>query len=351
MAEYYVRSTGGSDGNTGLSFAQGWATLAYAFSNSTTSDTLYVCATDANPFSLSTAFTVTSGRQFIGCDLTDGSPYNGTGKARIEQTGFFQNTVTTTTANNNTLWQDICFDGNGQYGQSFEMTGPSQIYNYMFRGCDFIDSTYDGVKINTSSTLGVVHYGLCFHNCNIYDNGYYGINIVNNSTQAPHVLMSNCTVRDNYSTNIYLAPPAAILLFNCRIFGSGSRGVDFGHNDSQANIQHSIIALNSSDGIRVNNGGTFRPLTVFNSIIAHNGGYGITNWTASGASWEGASHNCFYNNTSGNLSPYMNGGVLPGYGNVTTDPQFTSIVSGSEDFTLQSSSPCINAGYGYEGGQ
>jgi len=51
------------------------------------------------------------------------------------------------------------------------------------------------------------------------------------------------------------------------------------------------------------------------------------------------------------LSSYINGGVLPGYGNVTTDPLFESIVSGSEDFSLQSTSPCLNAGYGYEGGK
>ena len=48
MAIKYVRATGGSDANDGLSFANGWATLAYAFyslnpNRIARGDTLAIC--------------------------------------------------------------------------------------------------------------------------------------------------------------------------------------------------------------------------------------------------------------------------------------------------------------------
>ena len=350
MSEYYVRSTGGSDGNTGLTFAQGWSTLAYAFSNSSANDILYICSTEASPFSLTSTWTVTSEREYIGCDLTDGSPYNGTGKAHIKKTSGTATMVQTTTVNKDTLWQDICFDGNNTTYNVFTMNGTVDTYNYMFRNCDFKDSYDRGVKISITSTLGVRHYSVCFHNCNIYGHYFSGLYVDQPSGSCLHVVMSNCSIYDNGYHNIQFDVPASLSLFNCRVFTSSSAGIYLGNIDGHVNVQHSIIALNSSHGIQVSVSDSVNRLNIFNSIIAHNGGWGIYK-ASNNALWASASHNCFYDNTSGNLSSYINSGVLTGYGNVTTDPLFESIVSGSEDFSLQSTSPCLNAGYGYEGGK
>ena len=42
MSTYYVDPTSGDNGNGGSSFADAWATIAYAISNSTTGDTIYI---------------------------------------------------------------------------------------------------------------------------------------------------------------------------------------------------------------------------------------------------------------------------------------------------------------------
>ena len=44
MATYYVRSSGGNDGNTGLSFALGWATIQFAADTAVAGDLVLICA-------------------------------------------------------------------------------------------------------------------------------------------------------------------------------------------------------------------------------------------------------------------------------------------------------------------
>ena len=58
-------------------------------------------------------------------------------------------------------------------------------------------------------------------------------------------------------------------------------------------------------------------------------------------------NNCANNNTSGAID--INSGVMFGYNNVTTDPDFEDETDGSEDFNLKTGSDCIDAGIGYSG--
>ena len=85
MADYYVRSTGGSNGNAGTSFAAGWATIAHAITNTIGGDRVFVCADNANPFSITSSITNWPfNRVWLGADLVTGAPYNGTSRAPLQ---------------------------------------------------------------------------------------------------------------------------------------------------------------------------------------------------------------------------------------------------------------------------
>ena len=226
MSEYYVRSTGGSDGNTGLTFAQGWATLVYAYSNSSTNDTIYICSTEAIPFSLLSGMVVAASRLYIGCDLTDGSPYNGAGKAYIRGDALFT-TLVQGTAGGSTLWQDIVFDCNKKVSNSFFLSGGSNVSDLVFRGCDFKNGKSVGVYVHSSSVPATMPYGsIGFHSCNFYDNTY-GMYAYGGSNYLPPMQFDNCAFYGNSISNCYFWYDAHVVMFNCRIFRSGGNGIDW----------------------------------------------------------------------------------------------------------------------------
>jgi len=226
MSEYYVRSTGGSDGNTGLTFAQGWATLAYAITNSSVSDTVYICSTESSPFSLTSAILIGSSKLYIGCDLTDGSAYNGTGKAYIRADASLTQLIT----DNNgmkTLWQDVVFDGNNKATYCFYLSYASGMSDLLFRGCDFKNALTNGMYIKSDSVPATMPYGsIGFHSCNFYDNAY-GINAYGASDYLSPMQFNNCAFYGNSTSNCYFWYDAHVVMFNCRIFRSGGNGIDW----------------------------------------------------------------------------------------------------------------------------
>jgi len=231
VAEYYVRSTGGSDGNTGLSFAQGWATLAYAYATIPSGSTLYICSTESSPFSLTSIFSVGASLLYIGANLTDGSPYNGTGKAHIRAdagiTALVRDDFSYWTKGNKTLWQDICFNGNNKATYSFYLYYASDISDLLFRGCDFKNAITNGIYIKSDSTPATFLGGtIGFHSCNFYDNAY-GVYTYGASNYLSPILFNNCAFYGNSTSNCYFWYDAHVTMFNCRIFRSGGNGIDW----------------------------------------------------------------------------------------------------------------------------
>lgn len=226
MSEYYVRSTGGSDGNTGLSFAQGWSTLAYAYANTPVGDTLYICSNESSPFCLTSNFTVGSSQLYIGANLTDGSSYNGTGKAHIRADSGLTSLVTDNTGNK-TLWQDVVFNGNNKVTYSFYLKYASDISDLLFRGCDFKNALTNGIYIKSDSTPATFLGGtIGFHSCNFYDN-VNGVYAYGASDYLSPILFNNCAFYGNSGSNCYFWYDAHVVMFNCRIFRSGGNGIDW----------------------------------------------------------------------------------------------------------------------------
>jgi hypothetical protein len=112
-------------------------------------------------------------------------------------------------------------------------------------------------------------------------------------------------------------------------------------------IKNNVFFANDSDGIYISSATNCSPIHVVNNIFRSNGGYGI-NMNSIDTDLIGyCDYNCYSNNSSGAIDIF--GGTPPGSNNVTSDPKFVSETDGSEDFNLQSDSPCKNAGYGYNG--
>ena len=348
MADYYVRATGGSNGNSGTSFGAGWATIAYAITNTTSFDRIFLCSDVSNKFSLSASITNWPySREWIGADLIDGSPYNGTGRSYLIASVPLGN-MCSTAYHSNMLWQDIDFDANSQASVAFSFpTWTSTMRNAAFVNCGFHGGTADGVVLNcTASTANAID-PVMFYDCDIYDNARYGLYNVSSGS----FIMSNCSIHHNNSYNYYgLGNPAIHAIFDtCRIFRSATNsGLEF-PGETPVTMVNCVVYDNFSHGLAFT-GATFRG-NIRNTIFANNGGYGITQTAGLNSPWFHGDYNCFYSNTSGALGTTINSGVIPGTHNVIADPTFVSTVNNSEDFTLLSGSPCLDVGIGFAGGQ
>lgn len=348
MADYYVRATGGSNGNSGTSFANGWATIAYAITNTISDDRVFVCSDVSNKFGLAASITNWPfSRQWIGADLVDGSPYNGAGRAYLIATVPLGN-MNSCAYHSNMLWQDIDFDGNSQASVVFNFPSwTSSMRNTAFVNCTFHDATSDGMSLTCTAAATDSMDPIILYDCEVYDNSRYGIyNVISGS-----MTMYNCAIHHNNSYN-YLgsATDEAIIIFeSCRIFRSATNsGINL-YGGTPLTLLNCVVFDNFSHGVEFTTE-TLRA-NIRNTIFAKNGGYGLTAVSGLNSPWYYGDFNCFYSNTSGSVGTTINGGTAPGTHNVTSDPLFVSEVDGSEDFTLQGGSPCLDVGKGFEGGQ
>lgn len=226
MTIYFVRASGGSDGNTGLSFAQGWATLSYAFLNSTTDDTINVCSDADNKFSLSSTWVVSDSRKIIGCDLVDGSAYNGTGRAYIIA-GATLTSLVQYSDDEKVLLQDIDIDGNDTVTNSLYFSDSAELENILVHGCYIHSATY-GVKIEGVSTAAATDYfEIVFHTCKIYD-CTDGILIVGTNYDVANAKLYNCAIYNNSQAAVATFDTySGITLINSRLYNN-SYGINIG---------------------------------------------------------------------------------------------------------------------------
>lgn len=348
MADFYVRATGGSDANSGTSFANGWATIPFAITNTGAFDRVFLCSDVSNKFSLSASITNWPfSREWIGADLTTGAPYNGTSRAFIIAGAPLGN-MCSTAFHSNMTWKDIDFDANGQASVAFNFpTWTSTMRNTSFVNCSFHGATADGVVLNCTASVSNAIDPIIFYDCDVHDNSRYGVYNVSSGS----LIMHNCLLHHNTSYNYFgLGTPVLNITFEtCRIFRSATNsGLSFPGNTPV--IMHNCLVFDNFSHGLVFTGDTYRG-SIRNTIFKDNGGYGITATAGFDSPWFYGDYNCFHSNTSGSVGPTINGGVVPGTHNVFTDPLFTSVVNNSEDFTLQVGSPCLDAGQGFEGGQ
>ena len=156
----------------------------------------------------------------------------------------------------------------------------------------------------------------------IHHNAGYGIQIYKSGAS---------NVSDNVvSNNQIYANGGSFAVFTCGIaLTSGSNNIAY----------NNIVRGHAGCGIQIDytRGGTNNQ--VYNNTIYGNNGDGIV--TGSGAMNTVIRNNIVYSNTTGNIHDFGSTGTVLS-NNLTTDPQFVD--ASANDFSLQASSPAINAG-------
>ena len=198
----------------------------------------------------------------------------------------------------------------------------------IFKNCRFYSCGLDG------TSGGSVTYPV-FIGCEADSNSRYGFNHSNSGGT-----MINCYSHDNADVGYF-------------IFGS-RQGAGFIGCISESNSSHGFlidgatgnrviygcIAYNNtgtSDGIYLNYSSD-QGICLINNISMNNGRYGFNKDT-------GCTINLFdFNSYYGNATAGLNN-ITAGSHDITTDPLFTAPTANPPDFTLQSASPCKDAGF------
>lgn len=345
MSIYYVRSSGGSDSYTGLSFAQAWATIGNAAFYATAGDTVLICADGihypASPVSL-TAFAIGA----IMAPIT----YRG-----ASATGADDGTVATISGNSLSAGQRLFALSAHSFidfhnltltespGVAFNITNNTSAGSINLKECSIISNDNTGVFIE--STANGAH-DIVFNNCTIADNGNIGAAVYDNAN------FINCTIANNGNFGISWNLNGDYPGFNikgCNIYGNAASGLRPYANYSWGNIiTNNVLYNNGGSGLEFANPTlSGARMTLFNNIFKDNAAYGIYIPSGTSDHFTYIDYNCYYGNTSGHCN--FNGGVPYGNYNKYIDPLFLSETPGAEDFRTYENSLCRGTGYGYNG--
>lgn len=326
MATYYVRPTNGSNANAGTSFALAWQTTQYALDNATAGDTVYLCAEATETTAVQIDADTNSGSNgsiisFEGRDGTDGSTAaTYTLQASASITSLLDRSVTYL------YWKDVVFDGNSNCTQCVNETTEGDETTY--ENCRFTGANSSGyvARSDNEKTLWV--------NCEFDTNGEDGFKPLTSNDGGGRFV--GCKFHDNTGNGFY-SRRANLQVFDCWAYDNGGDGFKIDARNGAAWVCNCSSLNNDGDGFDLQN---VHELVVVDCISRRNGAYGFNMNSETDYQWMG--YNCAHNNTSPAID--INGGTLPGPGNVTSDPKFQSETDGSEDLRLQSDSPCFQAG-------
>ncbi len=352
----FVRSTGGNDGNSGVDFANGWATLEKAYDTVAAGEELRICSTAGSPFTISapvdidtTSGTVANPITVRGGDLTDGSPYNGAGQAYIVTTSSIASLFDIESGMSYYNHFDIYFDGggSGKATHCIETSTANEFHAWVWKNCRFTNADTDGLDLYLRSG-GMKPW--TFVNCEIDNNGKGGVTGIgicfNDTTSRCWFNMFGCNIHDNLGHGARLGVDdrdSYVSFVGNNIYDNGGSGI-YVLGDGQMAFQNNVFYGNTASGLLINGSDEALFPAFLNNIFSTNGAYAIDT-NAQDDRFIMADYNCYYNNTSGSIDT----GSIQGNNNITADPKFVSVVDGSEDFRLQGDSPCIDVGFGYDG--
>jgi len=218
------------------------------------------------------------------------------------------------------VFTNCIFDSNGGNISSyavFNYAGNSTGSSIKCFKCSFVDNANVIASTNNSTEASN----------NIFDSCRF----IRTKFTAIIIFLSNTIVNCDFIRNATNIRPNAI---NATCHGNYISGCTF-FAGTGSGLTLTIGAGNANYGRN----------TVKNCIFRSNGAFGIEIIGAEPSiTIANLYNNCFSNNTSGAVS--INGGTVWGDGNILADPLFVSEVNGSENLTLQATSPCLNTGFG-----
>ena len=340
MADYYVRTDGDDDENTGEGGFEGgqcWATIQKAADTAVAGDRVFIAGNNGtygsgewtlsaridfdinsgtydNPIkfiatnghvkingnSAVTSCVFLNGRYFVFFLAEDKST------DRWELYGSTQNGLWVN-SNWGGLVENMDCYSNGQNGFYiyYRMIG-------IVRDCRAWSNGNDGFKFEQSGVYGVGIYG-----CLAYSNTWNGFHLGNSVER-----IVGCIAHSNSKSGFY------------SYYAAGTFGF----------FERNISANNTLDGFELDVDYALpRFPAVYNNIFAHNGRYGINYPSDNYGDAFDLQNNCFYNNGAGDPgTDHVNNGST-GENAVTSDPEFTD--PDNDDYTIDSGSPCYQAGF------
>jgi len=346
MAIYYVDPLNGNDGNTGLNpTTQQWLTTQKALDNVVGGDEVRLMNTQTETLSTTLTETTTGSDelpiQLIGAD-SNGDALT-TGHYTISANGIGANLYDVSL--DWYIWKHVRFtDADATFNNISETLNVGS--HHSFINCRMDNAGANGVLVEAPSWQ--------FRGCEIDNNGSLGIDVdgLNRATMS----LLNCSLHDNVSHGMELAGSNNTVK-NCLFYNNGGSGILANRYTARLMITENIFYNNDGSGIEFNGAESNQDnVWVFNNIMASNGAYGAdVDASFNPETWL-FDYNSYYNNTSNAVSwlgtSYAEGDINGnGFGNnnVGGDPLFTSVTPGAEDFTLQSGSPCLDVGLGYNG--
>ena len=262
-----------------------------------------------------------------GCNSTgdvDGTKADISGTNLPSETDILEHTIT-----QNIMYKNLIVRNSPRHG----ITCPGDA-KLQFNNIDILDNAQWGATPLTNSKAI-----FSFTNCLISGNTH-GIGSANVRRMSNLKLIA-CTIENNSNTGIHVGNELIVLKTVVKNNGIGIRANDATISTwliSSSTFYKNTNAIDVGDG-RLD-------LSIIESnIFRNNSGYAFK----SGSTIVDRiiiMNNCFSNNTSGDSES----GSITGNGNIHEDPLFVSETEGEEDFNLQPTSPCINAGlnpYGY----
>lgn len=339
-ATYYVRASGGNDGNDGLSFANGLATLQVAFDKLNADDTLYICGdftvsavvdVDMNA-GVNTAPSITSPIRVYGAN-SSGTAYNGSGQATITTTTNALTSLFNLSTYTYFHWYDLKWDGGGSGKATSGLVGGSGGTggSQYFRNCRFTNCSTNGFYVAGATWF--------FTKCRFDNNGKGGSGSGYATSASPRgaIWATSCVFDHNATHGCYTQ--GGYTLHGCLSYRNGSDGVQTTLAGQNTAINCGFY-LNGSDGVESTSASSL--MMLINCSAVSNSAYGFK-FGALDLDRLTLLQSCLtYNNTT--AATDVNSGVLPGFGHSTSNPVFVSTTDNSENFTPGASSALTGAG-------
>ena len=338
MALYYLRPTNGLNTNDGLSYANAWQTLQYAFDNMVAGDTLRMVSEATETTAVQIDVDTAGGSATAPIILEPGDTIDGSRDMTLNYT--VQATASMTAVihwsnRGNIRVHKLIVDGNSQgvIGLHNDIDGAN---GNVFNNCRFTNCS-DGVRWRGQGGLPPTRFVECEFDNNTGD----GITYHTASRGNYDVVHSKAHNNGAHGMQWGLGAQQPSLCAYNECYRNGADGINFISNVLNMTVFGNTCFDNTGDGLQLGSNATFQ-IAAWNNTFVDNGGYGI-NWSS--ADVDGVGRIFDYNHTHNNaLGATSRAGGMPGDNNQTGDPLFTNTTIGSEDFTPLSGSPLLNNG-------
>lgn len=237
------------------------------------------------------------------------------------------------------MYKDLILDANSLATNAYDDNEASSVaaeLNITYDTIRFTGGTVDGMSSNTPNRDFYVA-------CEFDNNGGdgYASQTLNDGTGAFYY----CSFHDNTVFGVFMDDAGSIFI-GCEFYDNGNDGIFLQARSDLTQILDCTSYGNTGSGFNAATS-SVNPLFYANCTSSGNGGYGFEfSASSDGDTVDYMDYNHTHNNTSGTTN--LTGG-MPGDNNQTGDPQFASVVDGSEDFTPANGSPLDSTGiYGVD---